>query len=53
MNRFKLWWAKQTTNEKLMLVLIVVLLLGIATRWRFVFREVGRAFHEIFHVVGP
>lgn len=53
MNRFKLWWAKQTTNEKLMLVLIVVLLLGIATRWRFVLREVGRAFHEIFHVVGP
>ena len=41
MNRLKLWWKKQTTNEKLMYVLIVALLIGIATRWRFVFGEVA------------
>lgn len=48
MNRLKIWWKKQTTNEKLMYVLIVILLIGIATRWRFVFREVAEAFRSIF-----
>ncbi|HIW09889.1 MAG TPA: hypothetical protein H9888_00150 [Candidatus Rikenella faecigallinarum] len=48
MNRLKLWWKNQTTNEKLMYVLIVALLIGIATRWRFVFGEVAEAFRSIF-----
>lgn len=48
MNRLKLWWKRQTLNEKLMYVLILALLIGIATRWRFVFGEIGEAFRNIF-----
>lgn len=48
MTRLKDWWKKQTLNEKLMYVLVVALAIGIATRWRFVFGEVGDAFRHIF-----
>lgn len=48
MIRLKDWWKKQTLNEKLMYVLVVALAIGIATRWRFVFGEVGDAFRHIF-----
>lgn len=48
MTRLKDWWKKQTLNEKLMYVLVVALAIGIATRWRFVFGEVGDAFLHIF-----
>lgn len=48
MTRLKNWWKKQTLNEKLMYVLVVALAIGIATRWRFVFAEVGDAFRHIF-----
>lgn len=48
MRKLKVWWKKQTLNEKLMYVLVVVLAIGIATRWQFVFGEVGEAFRHIF-----
>lgn len=48
MRKLKVWWKKQTLNEKLMYVLVVVLAIGIATRWRFVFGEIGEAFRHIF-----
>lgn len=42
-------WKKLTLNEKLMFALIVILLIGIATRWRYVFAEVADAFMSRFN----
>ncbi|MEG0033063.1 MAG: hypothetical protein RSF93_06370 [Mucinivorans sp.] len=46
--KFKKWWAGLTVNEKMMYPLIVVLIIAIATRWRFVVREVADAFSNLF-----
>lgn len=46
--RLKAWWKRSTLNEKLMYALIIALAIGIATRWRYVFDEVGEAFRNIF-----
>lgn len=46
--RLKRWWIGLTLNEKLMYVLVTALAIGIATRWRYVFTEVGDAFRHIF-----
>lgn len=48
MKRLKTWWTGLTLNERLMYVLIAALAIGIATRWRYVFGEVGEAFRHIF-----
>lgn len=47
-NRVTRWWKGRSTNEKLMYLLIVALVVGIATRWRLVFGEAGEAFRNIF-----
>ncbi|WP_300646461.1 hypothetical protein [uncultured Rikenella sp.] len=47
-NRVTRWWKGRSTNEKLMYLLIVALVVGIATRWRYVVDEVGEAFRNIF-----
>lgn len=47
-NRLKNWWKGASLNEKLMYVLVAVLAIGIAMRWRFVFGEVAEAFRHIF-----
>ncbi|MEG1607983.1 MAG: hypothetical protein RR931_05555 [Mucinivorans sp.] len=43
-DKFLKWWHATTLNEKLMYSLVLMLLIGIATRWRYVLREVGDAF---------
>lgn len=48
MTRLGQWWKRQTLNEKLMYVLMIALMIGIATRWRFVFGEAAEAFRHIF-----
>lgn len=48
MKRLTGWWKGLTRNEKLMYVLIAALAVGIATRWRYVFGEIGEAFRNIF-----
>lgn len=47
MERLKIWWANATFNEKLMYGLLVILAIGIATRWRFILKEVGEAFSNL------
>lgn len=47
-SKFVCWWRSRTLNEKLMHALIVMLVIGIATRWRFIFAEVADAFSNIF-----
>lgn len=47
-NRFKVWWQSRTLNEKMMYALVAVLVIGIATRWRFVLGEIGEAFGFYF-----
>ncbi|WP_294591229.1 hypothetical protein [uncultured Rikenella sp.] len=47
-NRVTRWWKGHSMNEKLMYLLIVALVMGIATRWRFVFGEAAEAFRHIF-----
>lgn len=46
--KLRVWWNKQTLNEKLMYVLVMALTIGIITRWRFVLAEIGDAFRHIF-----
>lgn len=48
MNKLKQWWKKSTLNEKLMYSLIIVLIIGISTRWRYAFNEIGDAFNHLF-----
>ncbi len=48
MKKIKAWWNRTTLNEKLMYGLIIALLIGIATRWKYVFKEIGEAFSGIF-----
>lgn len=47
-SKFVHWWRSRTLNERLMYSLIVLLAIGIATRWRFIFAEVADAFSAIF-----
>ncbi|MFI3295457.1 MAG: hypothetical protein R3Y19_05500 [Rikenellaceae bacterium] len=42
--RIKKWWDGSTFNEKLMYALVVVLLVCIATRWRYIGSEIVEAF---------
>lgn len=44
------WLKARSTQEKLMLALIVALLVGIAVRWAWVSGEVAGAFRERFTV---
>lgn len=44
MRKLKEWWAKLSSNEKMMYPLIAVLIIAIATRWRYVLKELGEAF---------
>ncbi len=48
MKRFVEWWKKQSLAEKLMYLLLVALMIGIATRWRYVFDEIAEAFASRF-----
>lgn len=48
MRRFKMWWSKLSTNEKMMYPLLALLVIGIATRWRHVFAQVADAFSGLF-----
>lgn len=48
MNKIKEWWGKTTLNEKLMYALILMLIVGILTRWNYVFGEIGEAFSGLF-----
>ena len=42
-----------TPMTKWMLVVVLLLLIGIAIRWRHISREAGEAFRERFHVSTP
>lgn len=42
------WWKSRTTNEKMMWGLIAVLIIGILTRWNYVWEEVAAAFGSYF-----
>ncbi|CDN32344.1 hypothetical protein BN938_2272 [Mucinivorans hirudinis] len=41
-------WRSRTLNEKMMWGLILVLIIGIATRWRYVWGEIASAFGGYF-----
>jgi hypothetical protein len=40
------WWRARSRQEKWMMVLIVVLIIGVGVRWSFFRREAGAAFRE-------
>ncbi len=42
------WWRERQTQEKWMIALIAMLLIGIAVRWTFIKTEVGDALRERF-----
>ncbi len=42
------WWRERSTQEKWMIALIAMLLVGIAVRWAWVSSEVAGAFRERF-----
>ncbi len=42
------WFKKRSTQEKWMLALIVMLLIGIVVRWAWIKKEAGEAFRERF-----
>jgi predicted negative regulator of RcsB-dependent stress response len=42
------WWKERSPQEKWMLALIVVLVIGIAVRWAWVSEEVTNAVRERF-----
>jgi len=42
------WWRERTLQERLMVALIAVLLIGIAVRWAWVSGEVKQAWRERF-----
>lgn len=42
------WWRERSTQEKWMIALILMLLIGIAVRWAWVSGEVAGAFRERF-----
>ena len=44
------WYKRQNTNVKLMVILVVVLTVGVAVRWRYVAGEGGKAFRERFRI---
>ncbi len=44
LKKFIIWWRGCTLNEKLMYALIVVLIIGILTRWEYVWGEIAAAF---------
>lgn len=49
MSRFKIWWSGRTLNEKLMYSLVVVLIIGIVTRWGYVTKEISEGFSQYFN----
>ena len=42
------WWRERPTQEKWMIALIAILLVGIVVRWAWVSSEVAGAFRERF-----
>lgn len=46
--RLKKWWSAATLNEKMMYGLLIVLTIGIATRWRYVVADIADAFTSMF-----
>jgi cytoskeletal protein RodZ len=44
----KKWWSERSAQEKWMVALIVVLLIGIAVRWTWVSSEVAGAWRDRF-----
>jgi hypothetical protein len=44
----KRWWSERSTQEKWMVALIIVLLIGIAIRWTWVSSEVAGAWRDRF-----
>lgn len=46
--RLRTWWKSRTTNEKMMWGLIVVLIIGILTRWDYVWGEIADGFGSYF-----
>ncbi len=42
------WWRARTTQEKWMMALMVVLIVGIAVRWAWISSEAAGAFRERF-----
>jgi hypothetical protein len=47
-SRLVSWWRGRSMQERLMMALIVVLLIGVAVRWAWVSSEVASAFRERF-----
>ena len=48
------WFKERTRQEKWMLALIAVLLIGVVVRWGFIKKEAGDAFrHRIEHFKKP
>lgn len=47
-SRFKKWWGGLSDNERLMYPLAAALVVGILTRWEYVWGQVGEAFGGLF-----
>lgn len=47
-NKIKNSWRSLTRNEKIMYLLLLMLIIGIATRWRYVLCDIVDAFNTIF-----
>lgn len=46
--KIKKWWRKATLNEKLMYCLVVMLIIGIATRWSVIADQIAESFGGLF-----
>jgi hypothetical protein len=40
------WWKARSRQEKWMIAIIVMLLIGVVVRWGYVKREAGEAFRQ-------
>lgn len=47
-SRFKKWWGGLSDNERLMYPLAAALVVGILTRWEYVWGQVAEAFGGLF-----
>lgn len=48
MSKLIAWFKSRPQSEKIMYMLIIVMIIGIATRWRYVWDEIGSAFASYF-----
>lgn len=48
MSKLFSWFKSRPQSEKIMYLLIIAMVIGIATRWQYVWGEIGSAFASYF-----